>query len=64
MGVVALGNIPKQIFTDDKGNERCLHSLESFNYMKVEEDNHLVYNCCKPDRTDISVLEEYLNDAT
>jgi len=29
MGVVALGARQKQIFNDDKGNERMLHSLES-----------------------------------
>jgi hypothetical protein len=64
MGVVALGSVPKQIFMDDKGNERLLHSLESCNYLKVEQDNHILYNCSKPDKTEIQVLEEFTNPST
>jgi len=62
MGVVALGSIQKQIITDDEGNERMLHSLESCNYLKLEEDNHLLFNCSKEEKIEISILEEYTKD--
>jgi hypothetical protein len=59
MSALSLGNVQKQKFTDDQGNIQLLHSLESQNYLKCEQDNHLVFECSKADKMEISVLEEY-----
>ena len=59
MSVVSLGDQQKQEFCDDQGNRRMLHNLESYNHFKLESDNHLVYNCTKPEKNEIMIQEEY-----
>ena len=49
---------------DDQGNQRMLHNLESYNHFKLETDNHLVYNCTKPDKVEILIQEEYRKAAS
>jgi hypothetical protein len=41
INVVALGSIPHRPVVDSQGIDRMLHSLESMNFLKVDEDNHL-----------------------
>lgn len=56
--VLALGSVPKRVITDDKKNERMIHSLESVNFLKVDGDNYILFECAEEDRV-ISIQQEY-----
>ena len=36
-----------------------IHSLESCNFLKVDRNNYLVFECSKPDNRSVSVQQEY-----
>lgn len=44
ISVVALGSIPMRPIIDSLGIERMLHSLESMNFLKVDDDNHINFS--------------------
>jgi len=55
MYVLSLGTAEKRAIVDNNGIDRMLHSLESCNYLKVDPNNHLVFECAKQDKKIISI---------
>ena len=43
ISIMALGDVEKRKFTDKNGQDVMLHSLESTNYLKVEKNNHILF---------------------
>lgn len=46
------------MIVDDLGNDRILHSLESVNYLKIDPDNFITFECADENKI-ISVYQEY-----
>jgi hypothetical protein len=55
MQVMGLSSTDKRAVVDDKGTDRMIHSLESCNYLKVDKNNYLLFECAKPTEKIISV---------
>ena len=45
--VLSLGTEQKRYFKDDQGTSKVMHSLESVNYMKIDRQNYLLFECSK-----------------
>lgn len=43
--IIGLGSAQKRGIADDLGNDRILHSLESVNYLKIDPDNFITFEC-------------------
>ena len=43
--VLALGSMDKRAIKDRNGKEKMIHSLESYNYLKVADSNYLSFDC-------------------
>ena len=43
IGVYSLGSRHKQVLIDDNGAEKVLHSLEGYNFLKIEKYNNIVF---------------------
>ena len=56
--IIALGSEQKRMIVDDLGNDRILHSLESVNYLKIDPDNFITFECADENKI-ISVYQEY-----
>jgi len=61
INVLALGEKPSRIITDDKGAPRMIHSLGSCNYLKIDPSNHLLFACQYYDNRQVSIQEQYLD---
>lgn len=48
MQVMSLGSQEKRPLVDADGVDRMLHSLESQNFLKVDRNNYLLFECGKP----------------
>ena len=48
--IIALGSEPRRNITDDLGNDHVLHSLESVNYLKIDPDNFVTFECADENR--------------
>ena len=60
MKVLSLGSNEKRYIVDSEGFDRCIHSLESCNFLKVDPNNYLLFECAKSDKRLISIQQEYL----
>jgi hypothetical protein len=47
MHIVSVGDVEKRAIVDAKGIDRIIHSLESVNYLKVDKNNYIVFECSK-----------------
>jgi hypothetical protein len=45
MEVLSLGSKEKRIIVDMDGIDRMIHSLESYNFLKVDKNNYLLFEC-------------------
>ena len=54
-----LGTKSKRLLKDSLGFEVLLHSLESYNYLKVDPGNFLKFNCLDEEEQYIGVEQEY-----
>jgi hypothetical protein len=61
INVIALGEKDKKTLTDNEGNKRVLHSLGSCNYLKIEPENHLMFQCQFYEKRTICVQHQYLD---
>jgi hypothetical protein len=52
--VLALGNIEKRIMKSNKGNDILIHSLESYNFLKHDKSNCIMF-LCSTDKNIISI---------
>jgi hypothetical protein len=59
ISLIALGNRHKRIIKDLNGQEKCVHSLQSANFLKVESSNYILFACAKPDKREIIVQQEF-----
>ena len=59
MSVVCLGNCDKRILVDEKNKEYVIHSLESFNYLKIDPGNFISFEQRESDIL-INVMQEYV----
>jgi len=48
--IIALGSEPKRMITDDLNNDHVLHSLESVNYLKIDPENFVTFECADENR--------------
>jgi hypothetical protein len=55
ISLIALGNRHKRIIMHHDGQEKCVHSLQSANFLKVESTNYILFACAKPDKREILV---------
>jgi len=60
MRVLSLGSHEKRYIVDSEGQDRCIHSLESCNFLKVDPNNYLLFECAKSNNKIISIQQEYL----
>ena len=60
MQVMSLGSQDKRPIVDANGVDRMLHSLESQNFLKVDRNNYLLFECGKPSQRIISIQQEYV----
>ena len=58
ISIMALGNLSKKCVRDRAGNDRMIHSLESANYLKVEPQNFILFECSDENKI-ITVTQEY-----
>lgn len=59
VSVVHLGTQHKRVLIDSNNREVLLHSLESYNFLKVDPCNYLKFNCLNEDEQSIQVMQEY-----
>ena len=62
MQVLSLGSNEKRHVKDDTGMDRMIHSLESYNFLKVDSNNFLLFECAKHDKRAISIQQEYTTE--
>ena len=60
MKVLSLGSHEKRHITDSEGTDRCIHSLESCNFLKVDPNNYLLFECAKSSQRVISIQQEFI----
>lgn len=56
--IIALGSEQKRHIVDDLKNDRFLHSLESVNYLKIDPENFITFECADDNKI-ISVYQEF-----
>ena len=56
--IIALGSMQKRELVDDLKNDRIVHSLESVNYLKIDPENFITFECADENKI-ISVYQEY-----
>lgn len=60
MQVLGLGQKEKRAIVDSDGADRMIHSLESCNFLKLDSNNYVLYECSKSDQMVIQIDQEYL----
>jgi hypothetical protein len=55
MWVLSMGSDEQRIIQDSKGVDRMIHSLESCNFLKVDKNNFIVFECAKSSNRIISI---------
>jgi len=55
MQVLSLGSFDKRPLVDNKGIDRMIHSLESVNFLKVDRNNYIVFECANGDERVVSI---------
>ncbi len=59
MQVLSMGSDEQRVIQDNKGVHRMIHSLESCNFLKVDKNNFLVFECAKSLNRIVSINQEY-----
>ena len=59
ISIVCLGNCDKRYLIDDNKKEYVIHSLESFNYLKIDPGNFISFEQ-KESEIVIQVMKEYV----
>ena len=59
ISVVCLSNFDKRAFMDESNNKYMIHSLESFNYLKIDPGNFISFEQ-KESEIVIQVMQEYV----
>jgi anion-transporting ArsA/GET3 family ATPase len=60
MEVLSLGSQEKRTIVDTDGIDRMVHSLEAYNFLKVDKNNYLLFECAKTNQRVVSVQQEYV----
>ena len=60
MWVLSMGSDEQRTIKDINGMDRTIHSLESFNFLKVDKNNFLVFECAKSSNRVVSINQEYV----
>lgn len=55
MHVLSLGMKEKREVTDNEGFDRMIHSLESCNFLKLNKNNYLLFECARPGTRVVSI---------
>ena len=58
--IIALGNVQKRIFKTNEGQELLIHSLDSYNYLRLQPENSLFFKCDNLQKQIISIQNEQL----
>lgn len=59
INVVALGSIPHRPIVDSLGIERMLHSLESMNFLKIDDENHINFASQNMFKREVQIKQEF-----
>lgn len=60
MGVLSFESKDTKKIVDDNGICHMCHSLEAYDYLKIENNNFIEFLCAKPNERTLSVSQEYL----
>lgn len=60
MQVLSLGSTERRAIKDSQGFDRMIHSLESVNFLKLDSNNYVLFECAKPEARIISIDQEYI----
>lgn len=60
MSMLTLTDEDHKSLKDSNGNDMKVHSIESFNYLKINKENYILLECIKPEERIICVSQEYL----
>jgi len=60
MWVLSMGSDEQRVIEDNNGVHRMIHSLESCNFLKVDKENFLVFECAKSSNRIVSINQEYV----
>lgn len=55
LSMMALGDHDKRVLKDDMGDDIVVHSLDAYNFLKVDPGNYLLFECAKQEDMIISV---------
>ena len=55
INLIGLGSVQKKACKDAEGTDRMMHTLESCNFLKVDNDNYLLFACQNMQKREISV---------
>lgn len=58
MWVLSLGVNHKRVINSHDGIEKMVHSLESCDFLKLESNNHILFECQKPEKQLLSIEQE------
>ena len=48
--MTALGSIQKRMIQDNEDNDRMIHSLESVDFLKVDPENYILFECADEEK--------------
>ena len=57
-----MGVPDKRSLTDNLGDQRMLHSLESCNFLKLDTQNYIHMDCTNADEYQMFIRQEYLKN--
>jgi hypothetical protein len=60
MWVLSMGSDEQRVIQDINGVDRMIHSLESCNFLKVDKNNFIVFECAKDSDRIVSIKQEYV----
>ena len=59
MGVLSLGTTDRREIKDFEGQDKVLHSLDSFDFLKVDPNNYINFKCQYYSNRVISIESEF-----
>ena len=59
INVLALGSVDKRPIKDVEGNDRVMHSLEAYSYLKLDPSNSIVFANQNMNKREIQIVQEY-----
>jgi hypothetical protein len=58
ISILALGDREKSKVRDSSGMDKIVHSIESLDFLKVDKNNMMLFECAEEDRI-VSIYQEY-----